>query len=80
MKRCGSGTFGRKSSRVQQEGRKPMLSLLQSEPAICTNQACLVGTMVRWTAVLEVMGSNPALVKQRIKFLGLLRLPAGVGL
>ena len=44
--------------------------------------------MVRhWTAVLEVVGSNPALAKQRIKFLGLLRvqhrqgsLPARVGL
>jgi len=28
------------------------------------------------TAELEVVGSNPALAKQRIKFLGLLRLPA----
>ena len=43
--------------------------------------ACLVGTVVRrWTTVLEVVGSNPALAKQRIKFIGLLRLPAGVGL
>ena len=31
--------------------------------------ACLVGTVVRrWTTVLEVVGSNPALAKQRIKF------------
>ena len=30
----------------------------------------------RWTTVLEVVGSIPALAKQRIKFLGLLRLPA----
>ena len=43
--------------------------------------ACLVGTVVRrWTAVLEVVGSVPALAKQRTKFLGLLRLPARVGL
>ena len=39
--------------------------------------------LVQWlrhlTAELEVVGSNPALAKQRIKFLGLLRLPAGVG-
>ena len=43
--------------------------------------ACLVGTVVRrLPAVLEVVGSNPALAKQRIKFLGLLRLPARVGL
>ena len=42
---------------------------------------CLVGTVVRrWTTVLEVVGSIPALAKQRIKFLGLLRLSAGVGL
>ena len=42
--------------------------------------ACLVGTVVRrWTTVLEVAGSLPALAKQRIKFLGLLRLPARVG-
>ena len=41
--------------------------------------ACLVGTVVRrWTTVLEVVGSLPALAKQRIKFLGLLRLPARV--
>ena len=43
--------------------------------------AWLVGTVVRrLPAVLEVVGSNPALAKQRIKFLGLLRLPARVGL
>ena len=43
--------------------------------------ACLVGTVVRrWTAVLEVVGSLPALAKQRIKFLGFLRLPTRVGL
>ena len=30
--------------------------------------------------MLEVVGSLPALAKQRIKFLGLLRLPARVGL
>ena len=42
--------------------------------------ACLVGTVVRrWTTVLEVVGSILALAKQRIKFLGLLRLPARVG-
>ena len=36
--------------------------------------ACLIGIVVRrWTAVLEVVGSNPAPAKQRIKFLGLLR-------
>ena len=36
--------------------------------------ACLVGTVVRrWTTVLEVVGSIPALAKQIIKFLGLLR-------
>ena len=30
--------------------------------------ACLVGTVVRrWTTVLEVVGSIPALAKQRIK-------------
>ena len=54
-----------------------------------TIKACLVGTTVRrWTTVLEVVGSIPALAKQRIKFLGLLRvfntrqgsLPAGVRL
>jgi len=37
-------------------------------------------TTVHWTTVLEVVGSSPALVQQRIKFLGLLSLPAGVGL
>ena len=51
---------------------------------------CLAGTVVgRWTAaLLEVVGSNPVLAKQRIKFIGLLRafstrqgsLPATVGL
>jgi hypothetical protein len=47
---------------------------------LANHRACLVGTVVRrWTAVLEVVGSNPALAKQRIKFLGLLRLPARVG-
>ena len=31
--------------------------------------ACLVGTVVRrWISVLEVVGSNPALAKQRIYF------------
>ena len=43
--------------------------------------ACLVGTVVSYlTAMLEVVDSISALAKQRIKFLGLLRLPARVGL
>ena len=51
------------------------------EGIIHNSLACLVGTTVRrWTTVLEVVGSLPALAKQRIKFLGLLRLPASVGL
>ena len=37
-------------------------------------------TKTRWTAVLEVVGMNHALAKQIIKFLGLLSLPAEVGL
>ena len=37
--------------------------------------ACLVGLVLRHlTAMLEVVGSNLTLAKQRIKFLGLLRV------
>ena len=54
---------------------------LQSNVDDTVYLACLVGLVIRhWTAELEVVGSNPALAKQRIKFLGLLSLPAGVGL
>ena len=49
--------------------------------ACAQSKTCLVGLVVRhWTAVLEVVGSIPALAKQIIKFLGFLRLPARVGL
>ena len=50
--------------------------------ALTIELSWLIGTVVkRWTAMLEVVGSNPDLAKQRIKFLGLLhvRLPARVG-
>ena len=42
---------------------------------------CLVDLVIlHRTAVLEIVGSNPALAKQIITFLGLLRFPARVGL
>ena len=61
-------------------GNDMSLSIYNESFSLHGKSACLVGTTVRrWTTVLEVVGSLPALAIERIKFLGLLRLPARVG-